>query len=134
MSRWAGQARAAALVAVLLAGTPARADADARPAAIEAPLPRGSRAIGQGAHTSGLGFRDTVSFYERFFRSRGLAYELVPVYSYRGTVVARFVPRHASPTATVAAPWAAIHIVRSQGRTAIYILARDPLDDRDEPR
>lgn len=85
------------------------------------PLPPGSRGKGASPVLSGQGFRKTVEFYERFFRRSGLAHEQLPVYAYRGTVVARFLSRQPDSR------WLAVHVYRHEGRTMIYVVPRDPL-------
>jgi hypothetical protein len=93
------------------------------------PLPPGSRALEPASdlagdkaavpvYSSGRGFRRTVDFYQRFFTRRGVAHEQVPIYGYRGVVVARFVSRQAGSA------WAAIHVFRHRGRTRIYVVPR----------
>lgn len=121
----ARRSRFAALAAALLllaAALPAEAIAD--PAKVDGvPLPRGSRSLDQGGRlfSSSHGFRKTVRFYERFLDRAGIQHQAIPVYSYRGTVVARFLSRQRTAT------WSAIHVFRSQGRTQIYVVPKAPL-------
>ncbi len=84
------------------------------------PLPRGSRALDDGGrlYSSSRGFRKTVRFYERFLARAGTDHQAIPVYSYRGTDVARFLCRQ--PTAA----WSAIHVFRTRGVTQIYVVPK----------
>lgn len=95
------------------------AAADAAAATVHGvPLPPGSRSVDVDLFASGRGFRKTVAHVERFLRRRGLRHRAVPVYRYRGVVVARFLSRHES------SKWQAIHVFRAAGRTRIAIVPR----------
>lgn len=83
------------------------------------PLPRGSRSVEPSLFESGRGFRKTVDFYKRWLKKQGLSHDAIPVYRYRGVVVARFVSRHKTTE------WKAIHVFRRVGRTRIFIVTRD---------
>lgn len=82
------------------------------------PLPRGSRSVEPNLFESGRGFRKTVDFYKRWLKRQGLSHEEVPVYRYRGVVIARFVSKHATTE------WKAIHVFRRAGRTRIFVVLR----------
>lgn len=80
------------------------------------PLPRGSRSLENNLFESSRGFRKTVDYYKRLLKRRGLLHEAVPVYGYRGTVVARFIAREKGSR------WKALHVYKSRGRTRIFIV------------
>ncbi len=80
------------------------------------PLPPGSRSLENNLFESGRGFRKTVDYYKKLLKRRGLAHEAVPIYRYRGTVVARFLAKERGSR------WQALHIYKSQGRTRIFIV------------
>jgi hypothetical protein len=79
-----------------------------------APGERGQRFV------SGRGFRATVEHYQRVLARRGLLHEAIPVYRYRGVVVARFLSRQAGT------PWSAVHVYQQDARTWIFILPASP--------
>jgi len=103
------------VAAGLLAAAPA---ADARELH-GVPLPSGTRALDRGDQESGLNFRKTVDFYRRYLKRAGLPHDEVRPYRHRGVVVARFVAR-------ASAPWAAIHVFWTRGRTRIYVVPAPP--------
>jgi hypothetical protein len=94
------------------------------------PLPPGTRidtaragaGPGERRHLfiSGRGFRATVEFYQRFLARRGLLHQAIPVYRYRGTVIARFLSRQPGTA------WSAVHIYRDDARTWIFIVPHTP--------
>jgi hypothetical protein len=119
---------AALLLGVALGPAPAAADAGV-------PLPPRSRAVDGpgGLVASGQGFRQTVDFYERFLKRRGLAHEQVPVYRHRGVDVARFLSRQRGSR------WRAIHVFRHTGQTFIAVVPEPPSESEapltdEEPR
>jgi hypothetical protein len=87
------------------------------------PLPRGSRSLDDAGllHSSGRGFRKTVRHFERFLHRAGIDHKAIPVYSYRGTAVARFLSRQQTTA------WSAIHVFRTRGHTRIYVVPKPPL-------
>jgi len=106
-------AAAAVAVAVTLLAGPAFAG---RTLVHDLPLPPGSRSLEPDRFESSRSFRKTVEFYQRELRRRGLPHEAVPIYRYRGTVVARFLSQDPG------SKWRALHIYRSEGRTRIFIV------------
>jgi len=111
-----------ALAALVAAGS--------RPAAARelhgVPLPAGTRALDDGSQESGLGFRKTVDFYERFLKRTGLAHQQLPATRHRGVVVVRFLAR-------APAPWRAIHVFWTHGHTRIYVVPASPLTPPTDP-
>lgn len=79
-------------------------------------VPRGSKVIGDQLWSSALGFRKTVQFYERLLKRKGLEHEAVPIYGYRGVVVARFLATAADSS------WRAIHVFQRRGVTRVYLV------------
>lgn len=114
----------------LLAGAPGRAGAGSKPSADKLGLgvPGRSRVVATQTWRSGRSFRKTVQYYQKLLSRRGIGHEELPVYRYRGVVVARFLATDA------AARWAAIHVSEARGETRIYLLPAKPLDPGDEPR
>lgn len=120
-------APAALAVALILApgwepspGRVAVPAAHAAPAApMGVPLPPRTRSDPRRPHlfASGRSFRATVDFYRRFLARRGIAHEAVPVYRYRGAVVARFLSRQPGTD------WSAIHVYQREGRTWIFLVS-----------
>lgn len=109
---------AAALVLWFAFGSVSARPVHAGDAAV--PVPTGSRAREHHVYESSRGFRPTVRFYQRHFDKRGAAYELRPIYAYRGVTIARFLARDAH------APWRAVHVFHHQGRTFIRVVPGDP--------
>jgi len=107
----------AAGLALALAAWPGAASAGPRSVS-GVPLPRGSRSLDESGHlyASSRGFRKTVRFFERFLDRAGIEHQAIPVYSYRGTDVARFISRQRGSA------WSAIHVFRTQGQTQIYVV------------
>ncbi len=103
-----------AALALLLAAAPATARE-----LHGVPLPSGTRALDRGDQESGLNFRKTVDFFRRFLKRTGVAHDEVRPYRHRGVVVARFIAR-------ATAPWAAIHVFQTRGRTRIYVVPAPP--------
>jgi hypothetical protein len=123
-SSLAAFAAACAIVALTCAGAHAAKRRDVH----GLPLPGGTRSISENLFESGQGFRKTVDYYERLLKKRGLAHEAIPVYGYRGVVVARFLAKERG------SKWRALHIFRAEGRTKIFIVPSDPLDGSARPR
>ncbi|WP_428263706.1 hypothetical protein [Haliangium sp.] len=82
------------------------------------PLPPRSRSQGSNRFGSGRGFRATVDFYTRFFKRQGLRHRAIPIYRYRGTVVARFLSEQPN------SEWLALHVFQRAGKTSIVIVPR----------
>jgi len=82
-----------------------------------APLPKRARALEDGRYASPLGFRDTVDWYRKELRRRGINVTLDGPTRFRDVVYLRVLPTDAAST------WSAVHIVLADGRTTIYILA-----------
>ncbi len=117
------------LAAGLLAG-PGRATAGGKPSAdtLGLGVPRGSRVTAVQTWRSGRTFRKTVQYYQKLLSRRGIAHDELPVYRYRGVVVARFLARNP------ASRWTAIHLSEWRGQTRIYLLPAKPLDPAEKPR
>jgi len=101
------------LTAALLA--PAAAD-DLR-------MPPGTRHDASGNLVSGRGLRDTTDFIAKQLAARGITATQTGPYRVRGAELTRFVSQ------TPATPWLAIHILRSAGKTLIFFVPRQPLDE-----
>ena len=101
------------LVAVHFA--PARAD-DLR-------LPPGTRKDLSGTLVSGRGLRDTTDFIAKELAARGIAATQIGPTRTRGAELTRFV------SDTPSTPWLAIHILRSAGKTLIFFVPRQSLDE-----
>lgn len=82
-----------------------------------APLPRRAKAMQDGRYASPMGFRDTVDWYAKELRRRGVNVQADGPVRFRDVTFVRFLPT------APGAPWSAIHIVLADGRTTIYILA-----------
>ncbi len=105
----------AVLFALLLAVPAAAADVHG------VPLPRGSRAQAD-RHASGLGFRATVDWYRRQWRTDGLPVRLLGPYGARGLDIVRFLREDQAGT------WLAVHVYRLAGKTWIFVVPRPGLD------
>jgi hypothetical protein len=105
-------ALAAALLLLPLAAAPSAADTHG------VPLPPGSRSLEPDLFESGRGFRQSVEHVRRFLARTGSLHEEIPVYAYRGVVVARFLAREQRSR------WLAIQVYRADGRTRISIVPR----------
>jgi len=79
------------------------------------PVPGKAKPV-DGVYTSRLTFRRTVSYYARYLKARKIAHTAVPVYRYRGVVVARWVATDPKST------WAAIHVFHRRSKTRIFIV------------
>jgi len=118
------------LLAGALLAAPARAGAGAKPPAdtLGLAVPGGSRVVAAQTWRSGRSFRKTVRYYQKLLSRRGIAHEELPIYRYRGVVVARFL------ATDPAARWAAIHVSEARGQVRIYLLPAKPLDPGEKPR
>ncbi len=118
------------LAVALLATMPGRAGAGSKPSAdtLGLGVPGGSRVVAVQTWRSGRSFRKTVQYYQKLLSRRGIARDELPVYRYRGVVVARFL------ATDPAARWAAIHVSEARGETRIYLLPAKPLDPAEKPR
>jgi hypothetical protein len=101
------------LAAVVLA--PARAD--------DLGLPPGTRRDATGTLVSARGLRDTTDFIAKQLAARGIAATQVGPYRVRSAELTRFVSQ------TPSTPWLAIHVLRTAGKTLIFFVPRQPLDE-----
>jgi hypothetical protein len=86
-------------------------------------MPPGTRKDASGTLVSGRGLRDTTDFLARELERRGIAVtEIGPTRS-RGVELTRFLSQ--SPTT----PWLAIHVLRTGGKTLIFVVPRQSLDE-----
>jgi hypothetical protein len=113
----------ASLVAAALAvPAPSRAQPDrAAPMThIDADLrmPPGTRTDAEGQLLSGRGLRDTSDFLAKQLTRRGIAVQQVGPYSVRGVELTRFISQ------TPSTPWLAIHVLRTGGKTLIFLVPR----------
>ena len=114
----------ACLAAALLAA-PARSLAQpqrgAPPAArpdLDLPMPPGTRTDAQGQLVSGRGLRDTSDFFAKELARRGIVAQQIGPYGVRGIELTRFVSQ------TPSTPWLAIHVLRTGGKTLIFLVSR----------
>lgn len=115
------RSRKGVLLPLLAAGALVCSPSASADSAHGVPFPRGTQLV-DGERRSGRGFRQTVRYYSRFIRRRGIAAERVPTYQHRGVTVSRILSK------SDRAPFAAIHIYRHRGVTWIYVVpARPPL-------
>jgi hypothetical protein len=116
------RALTASLVALALAApSPSRAQPDrAPPTRIDPDLrmPPGTRTDAQGQLVSGRGLRDTSDFLARELTRRGIAVQQVGPYGVRGVELTRFISQ------TPSTPWLAIHVLRTGGKTLIFLVTR----------
>lgn len=122
-TRGLGAGAALRIAASALALLCALAPPDAAAETLGVPVPSRSRARTTGPDAgsleSGRGFRQTVRFYRKFFKRKGIDVQQRPTYAYRGVTIARFLARDPH------APWLAVHVFRHHGRTFIRIVPRD---------
>ena len=86
-------------------------------------MPPGTRRDASGQLVSGRGLRDTTDWIAKELATRGITATQTGPYRVRGAELTRFVSQ--TPTT----PWLAIHILRSAGKTLIFFVPRQPLDE-----
>jgi hypothetical protein len=99
------------LAAAIAAPTVARAEPDLR-------MPPGTRTDAQGQLVSGRGLRDTSDFFAKELARRGIAADQIGPYGVRGVELTRFLSQ------TPSTPWLAIHVLRTGGKTLIFLVSR----------
>jgi hypothetical protein len=122
------------VAAALAAPTPSRAEPDratsrnepdrAAPATRIDPdlrMPPGTRTDAHGQLISGRGLRDTSDFLAKELARRGIAVQQVGPYGVRGVELTRFISQ------TPSTPWLAIHVLRTGGKTLIFLVTRPKL-------
>lgn len=87
-------------------------------AAPDVRLPPGTRTDPRGVLVSGRGLRDTTDFLAKELARRGIAVRQIGPYRVRGVELTRFL------STTPSTPWLAIHVVRTDGKTSIFFVAR----------
>ena len=101
--------------------TAARAVPDRAPTARIDPdlrMPPGTRTDAQGQLVSSRGLRDTSDFLAKELTRRGIAVQQVGPYGVRGIELTRFLSQ------TPSTPWLAIHVLRTGGKTLIFLVTR----------
>src|SRR5258706_8064250 len=93
----------------LLVGAARAANADVS----GAPLPPRAHVLEDGRYASPLGFHDTVDWYRKELRRRGVNVTLVGPVRFRDVTFVRLLP--SDPRTT----WSAVHIILADGRTTI---------------
>ncbi len=91
-------------------------------------LPPGTRKDATGTLISGRGLRDTTDFIAKDLAARGITATQIGPTRIRGAELTRFV------STTPTTPWLAIHILRSAGKTLIFFVPRQSLDERPATR
>ena len=91
-------------------------------------LPPGTRKDAAGTLISGRGLRDTTDFIAKDLAARGISATQIGPTRIRGAELTRFV------STTPTTPWLAIHILRSAGKTLIFFVPRQSLDERPATR
>jgi hypothetical protein len=86
-------------------------------------LPPGTRKDSTGTLISGRGLRDTTDFIAKDLAARGITATQIGPTRIRGAELTRFISQ--TPTT----PWLAIHILRSAGKTLIFFVPRQSLDE-----
>jgi len=86
-------------------------------------LPPGTHKDASGALISGRGLRDTTDFIAKELAARGIAATQIGPTRIRGTELTRFISESSST------PWLAIHVLRAAGKTLIFFVQRQPLDE-----
>jgi hypothetical protein len=81
-------------------------------------MPPGTRTDAQGQLISGRGLRDTSDFLARELARRGIAVQQIGPYGVRGVELTRFLSQ------TPSTPWLAIHVLRTGGKTLIFLVPR----------
>jgi hypothetical protein len=105
--------RFGALWVVVLTLESGLATADDRPT-----MPPGTRRDDSGQLVSGRGLRDTTDFIAKDLARRGIAAQHIGPARVRGIEVTRFLSQTASTS------WLAIHVMRSAGKTLIFLVPR----------
>jgi hypothetical protein len=103
--------RAFLVVGLVFAPATSRADPDLR-------MPPGTRTDAQGQLVSGRGLRDTSDFLAKELARRGIAVQQIGPYGVRGVELTRFLSQ------TPSTPWLAIHVLRTGGKTLIFLVPR----------
>ena len=104
------------LFATICAPSLAYSDHDVR-------LPPGTRADASGQLVSTRGLRDTTDAIAKDLARRGIAAKQIGPYRHRAVELTRFISETPSTT------WLAIHVLRTGGKTLIFFVARQPLDE-----
>ena len=104
--------RVLVLALVLLCG-PAHADPT-----YDVRMPPGTRTDSSGQLVSGRGLRDTTDFIAKELERRGILVRQVGPTRLRGVELTRFI------STTASTPWLAIHVLRRDGKTLIFFVAR----------
>jgi hypothetical protein len=91
-------------------------------------LPPGTHKDATGTLISGRGLRDTTDFIARDLAAHGIAVTQIGPTRIRGVELTRFI------STTPATPWLAIHVLRSAGKTLIFFVQRQSLDERPATR
>jgi hypothetical protein len=86
-------------------------------------MPPGTRKDASGTLVSGRGLRDTTDYLARELERRGIAVTQIGPTRIRGAELTRFLSQ--SP----ATPWLAIHVLRTAGKTLIFFVRRQSLDE-----
>jgi hypothetical protein len=86
-------------------------------------LPPGTRKDTSGTLVSGRGLRATTDYLARELEHRGIAVTQIGPTRTRGAELTRFLSN--SPTT----PWLAIHVLRTAGKTLIFFVPRQSLDE-----
>jgi hypothetical protein len=86
-------------------------------------MPPGTRKDATGTLVSGRGLRDTTDFIAHELERRGIATTQIGPTRIRGAELTRFL------STTPTTPWLAIHILRSAGKTLIFFVPRQSLDE-----
>lgn len=83
-----------------------------------APLPPKARPLADaGRYASPFGFRDTIEWYKKELRRRGVNVTIDGPIRVRETTYVRILPKDTG------LPWSAVHILLAEGRTSIYLVA-----------
>ena len=82
-------------------------------------IPRRSKQLADNHYVSRRTFRKTVVFFRKQLSKRGYQHREIPIYGYRGVVIARFVAEGTSK-------WNAVHVFRLRGKTYIYVVPGEP--------
>ena len=108
---------AALLISLVIAlSSRAYADHDVR-------LPPGTRTDASGQLVSTRGLRDTTDVIAKDLAKKGITAKQIGPYRHRAVELTRFISETPSTT------WLAIHVMRTGGKTLIFFVARQPLDE-----